>query len=110
MNQGEYFYLRTMGAVLPYCSHTPACCVSKLRGSIEVGKKQPRVWLQCVYSVFEVFLYLSFGAPLVFLCPPFDNSIFTNKRVQGKLVFNSSSRKTPFEHRLFVPEGFKERY
>lgn len=35
-------------------SHTLACCLSKLRSSLQAGKKQPRVWLQYGCSVAEV--------------------------------------------------------
>jgi hypothetical protein len=35
-------------------SHTLACCLSKLRSSLQAGKKQPRVWLQYVCNVAEV--------------------------------------------------------
>lgn len=55
-------------------SHTLPCCVSKLRSSLEAGKKQLRVWLQYVCGVTEMLLYPSFGAPLVFLRPPYDDS------------------------------------
>ena len=34
-------------------SHTLACCLSKLRSSLEAGKKQIRVWLQYVCGVKE---------------------------------------------------------
>lgn len=37
-------------------SHTPACCLSKLRSSLGAGKKQPRVWLEYVCSVAMMFL------------------------------------------------------
>ena len=37
-------------------SHTLPCCVSKLRSSLGAGKKQPRVWLQYVCGVTEMFL------------------------------------------------------
>ena len=45
-------------------SHTLTCCLSKLRSSLEAGKKQPRVWLQYVCGVAEEFLCLSFSGPL----------------------------------------------
>lgn len=47
-------------------SHTLTCCLSKLRSSLEAGKRQLRVWLQYACSVVEALLYSSFGAPLVF--------------------------------------------
>ena len=54
--------------------HTLACCLCKLRSSLEAGKKQLKVWLQYVCSVSEMLLYPSFGAPLVFLRSPYDDS------------------------------------
>ena len=69
-------------------SHTPACCLSKLRSSLEAGKKQPRVWLQYSCGVVEGFLCFSFGVPLVLLWSPFDDSYFSNKRVQRTFVSN----------------------
>lgn len=47
-------------------SHTLTCCLSKLRSSLEAGKRQLRVWLQYACSVVEVLLYSSFGGPLVY--------------------------------------------
>ena len=44
-------------------SHTLGLLMSKLRSSLEAGRKQPRVWLEYVCSVAEVLLYPSFGAP-----------------------------------------------
>ena len=35
-------------------SHTLPCCVSKLRSSLEAGKKQLRVWLQYVSDVVRI--------------------------------------------------------
>ena len=55
-------------------SHTPACCLSKLKSSIEAGKKQPRVWLQYVCGVEEMLLYSSYSGPLVFLWSPISDS------------------------------------
>ena len=40
-------------------------CLSKTRSSLEADKKQLRVWLQYAYSVADVLLHPSFGAPLV---------------------------------------------
>ena len=48
-------------------SHTLGLLMSKLRSSLEAGKKQPRVWIEYVCSVAKMILYSSFGAPLVFL-------------------------------------------
>ena len=45
--------------------HTLSCCVSKLRSSIEAGKKQPRVWLQYVCDVSEVLFHPSFGVGFI---------------------------------------------
>jgi hypothetical protein len=40
-------YLRQcIGKETARCSHTPACCMSMPRNSLEAGKKQHRVWLQ----------------------------------------------------------------
>ena len=51
-------------------SHTLGLLMSKLRSSLEAGKKQPRVWIEYVCSVAKMILYSSFGAPLVFLGSP----------------------------------------
>ena len=55
-------------------SHTPACCLSKLRSSLGTGKTQLRVWLEYVCSATEVLLSPSFCAPLVFLWSPYNSS------------------------------------
>lgn len=55
-------------------SHTLPCCVSKLRSSLEAGKKQPRVWLQYVCGVIEMLLYPSSGVSLVLLLSPYGDS------------------------------------
>lgn len=55
-------------------NHTPACCLSKLRSSIEAGKKQLRVWLQYVCGVTEMLIFLSYGAALVVLWYPYGDS------------------------------------
>lgn len=47
--------------------HTIGLLTSKLRSSLEAGRKLPRVWLEYVCSVTEVLLYPSFGALLVYL-------------------------------------------
>lgn len=60
--------------VMAGSSHTPACCLSKLRSSLEAGKKQLRVWLQYVCGVTEVLLYPSYGTPLVLLLSPYGDS------------------------------------
>ena len=59
---------------MAYSSHTLPCCLSKLRSRQEAGKKQPLVWLEYGNSVAEVSLYSSFGAPLVPLRSPYDDS------------------------------------
>lgn len=56
-------------------SHTPACCMSKLRSSLEAGKKQPIVWLQYVCSVAGVLLNPSFDSPLVLLWSLYGESV-----------------------------------
>jgi len=48
-------------------SHTLGLLMSKLRSSLEAGKKQPRVWIEYVSSQVKMLLYSSFCAPLVFL-------------------------------------------
>lgn len=62
----------TIGKEMAGSSHTPACCLSKLRSSLEAGKKQFRVWLQYGGSVTGGLLYPSFCAPFVFLRSSFD--------------------------------------
>jgi len=47
--------------------HTLGLLMSKLRSSLEAGKKQPRVWIEYVCCVAKMLLYPSFGAPSVFL-------------------------------------------
>jgi len=42
-------------------SHTPACCVSKPRSSLEAGMKQLRAWLEYACGVTEMLLYSSLG-------------------------------------------------
>jgi hypothetical protein len=48
---------------MAYSRHTLACCLSKLRSSLEAGKKQPRGRLQYACSITEAL----FTPPLVFL-------------------------------------------
>ena len=68
-------YLRQgVGREMAGYSHTPFSCLSKLRSSIEAGRKQLRVWLQYVNRVAEVLLYSSFDAPLVLLWCSFGNT------------------------------------
>ena len=55
------------GKELVSSSLTLALLMSKLRSSLEAGKKQPRVWIEYVCSVAKMILYSSFGAPSVFL-------------------------------------------
>ena len=55
-------------------SHTPASCLSKLRSSLEAGKKQLRVWLQYSCGVTEMLHYSSFRVPLVLLLSPYGDS------------------------------------
>ncbi|MBR6591804.1 MAG: hypothetical protein IKK81_04170 [Prevotella sp.] len=61
-----------IASVMIGSSHTLPCCLSKPKSSLEAGKKQLRVWLQYVCSVAKMLLHPSFGAPLVFLWPPYD--------------------------------------
>ena len=53
--------------------HTPACCLSKLRSSLEAGKKQLRVWREYFCSVVKMLLYPSLVFPLVFLWSSYGN-------------------------------------
>lgn len=69
-------------------SHTLTCCLSKLRSSLEAGKRQLRVWLQYACGVVEALLYSSLGVPIVLLCSPLGNLVYPNNRVQRNLVFN----------------------
>jgi hypothetical protein len=76
--------IRHIGKEMAGSIHTLTCCLSKLRSSLEAGKKQLIVWLQYVCGVTEMFLdepsgraerlYPSFGAPLVFLWSPHGDS------------------------------------
>lgn len=68
-------------------SHTLASCLSKLRSNIEAGKKQPRVWLQYVCGVTEVFFYPSFGVV-------FKPTFLTLSRANA-FVLHSLNRKVP---------------
>lgn len=44
------------------------CCLSKLRSSLEAGKKQQTiVWLEYICSIIEAFLHSSFCVPIVLL-------------------------------------------
>ena len=54
-------------------SHTLTCCLSKLRSSLEAGKRQLRVWLQYACSLAEEFLCLSFSGSLVLLWSLYGN-------------------------------------
>lgn len=51
--------------------HTLTCCLTKLRSSLEAGKKQLRVWLEYVCSVAKMLFYPSFR---VLLLSPYDSS------------------------------------
>lgn len=57
----------SVALILAAYSHTLGLLMSKLRSSLEAGKKQPRVWIEYVCSVAKMLLYPSFGAPSVFL-------------------------------------------
>ena len=54
--------------------HTLACSLSKLRSSIEAGKKQLRVWLQYVCGVTEMLRHPFFCVPFVLLWSPYCDS------------------------------------
>jgi len=68
-NSKSYFscFRQDVDKMLAGFSHTLGLLMSKLRSSLEAGKKQLRVWLEYACSVTEVLLYPSFGAPIVFL-------------------------------------------
>lgn len=68
--------LSSFGAVkeMAGSSHTPACCLSKPRSSLEAGKKQRRVWLQYVCGVEEMLFNPSYSGPLVLLWSPYGDS------------------------------------
>ena len=80
-------------------SHTPACYLSKLRSSIEAGKKQLRVWLQYVCGVTEMLLYSSFGVG-------FNPTFLTLGRAKA-FVLHSLNRKVPLVF-LWSPYGDSE--
>ena len=62
------------GKELVSSSHTLALLMSKLRSSLEAGKKQAKRSLEYGYSMESVLLYPSFVASSVFLLPPYDGS------------------------------------
>lgn len=66
-------------------SHAPACCLSKLRSSLEAGKKQLRVWVERVCGMAEILLYPSLGAPLVLLSSSYRKSD-SSLRYDGNLM------------------------
>lgn len=59
------YFRQGVGKEMAGFIHTPTSCLSKLRSSLESGKKQPKVWLQYICSVTELLLNSSFGRPLV---------------------------------------------
>jgi hypothetical protein len=63
-------------------SHTLTRCLSKLRSSLEAGKKQLRVWLQYVCGVTEMLLYPSFRVPLVLLWSHYGDSKMARYRFE----------------------------
>ena len=79
--------------------HTLACSLSKLRSSIEAGKKQLRVWLQYVWSVTEMLLYPSFGVGF--------NPTFLTLGRANAFVLHSLNRKVPLVL-LLSPYGDSE--
>ena len=54
--------------------HTIGLLTSKLKSSLEEGKKQSRVWIEYVCSVTKMLLYPSFRVPLVLLLSPYGDS------------------------------------
>lgn len=82
-------YLRQgVGREMARCSYTLTCCLSKLRSSLEAGKKLLRVWLQYVNRVAKVPLYSSFEAPLVLLWSPYSDSEETYCMREGYFKYN----------------------
>ena len=55
-------------------NYTLPSSLSMPRSRVEAGKKQPRGSLEYGYSMSKVLLYPSFGAPLVYLLPPYHGS------------------------------------
>lgn len=70
----------------PSSGRTPLCCLSRLRSSLEAGKKQLRVWIEYVCSVAKMILYSSFGAPLVFLGSPYNSSEMVRRMVRNGVL------------------------
>lgn len=70
----------SVGREMAGYSHTLPCCLSKLRSSLEAGKKQHRIWLQYAYVRWR----RSFTPPLVLLLSPYGDSVLmtTNFRMQ----------------------------
>ena len=80
-------------------SHTPAFCLSKLRSSLEAGKKQLRVWLQYSCGVTEMLHYSSFRVSFI---PTF----LTLGRANA-FILHSLNRKVPLVL-LWYPYGDSE--
>ena len=72
-------------------SHTLSC-LSKLRSSLEAGKKQPRVWLQYAWRGAEVLLYSFFGTPLVLLGSPRGDSEMAGHSGQNVTILSWKSQ------------------
>ena len=69
-------------------SHTPTCCLIKLRSNLEAGMKQLRVWLECAYSMAEVLHYPSLSVPLMLLLSPFgDSKMIRSEYENGSKAF-----------------------
>ena len=64
----------SVASVLAGYSHTLPYCLSKLRSSLEAGKKQAKSSLEYGCTVEETQLYHSFCTPLVYLRTTFGES------------------------------------
>ena len=76
MTQDMHVYgiMKRATSKMNHSTHTLSILMKQLRSSLEAGKKQPRVWLDYVCCVAKMLLSPSFGAPLMFLCSPYDSS------------------------------------
>lgn len=72
----------SVALILAAYSHTLGLLTSKLRSSLEAGKKQLRVWLQYVCGVTETLLYPSFRVPLVLLWSHYGDSKMARYRFE----------------------------
>ena len=64
--------------------HTLTCCLSKLRSSLEAGKKQLRVWLQYVCNVAEVLFDRPSNRADYLWCP---ERLFHDSNKRNRLLY-----------------------